>query len=93
MLPRFALIRPDLPLTPAARVLVALAFVLPGLTGHDLWKSHDAIGLGIVHEMARSGEFIVPRVAGLTWLNDPPLYHWVASCEVPVRVQSRKRTW
>jgi len=79
MLPRFALIRPDQPFTPAALALIALAFVLPGLAGHDLWKSHDAIGLGIVHEMARSGEFIVPRVAGLTWLNDPPLYHWLAA--------------
>jgi len=24
-------------------------FILPGLAGHDLWKSQDAIGLGIVH--------------------------------------------
>ncbi|HEX2199508.1 MAG TPA: hypothetical protein VHG88_12955 [Burkholderiales bacterium] len=79
MLPRFALIRPDQPFTPATLALVALAFVLPGLADHDLWKSHDAIGLGIVYEMARSGEYIVPRVSGLTWLNDPPLYHWVAA--------------
>lgn len=79
MLPRFPLIRLGQPLSPAALALVALAFVLPGLAGHDLWKSHDAIGLGIVHEMARSGEFIVPRVAGLLWLNDPPFYHWVAA--------------
>ena len=78
MLPRFALILPGQPFTPGALALVALAFVLPGLSGHDLWKSHDAIGLGIVYEMARSGEYIVPRVAGLTWLNDPPLYHWAA---------------
>jgi 4-amino-4-deoxy-L-arabinose transferase-like glycosyltransferase len=79
MLPRFALIRLGEPLSPAALALIALAFVLPGLAGHDLWKSHDAIGLGIVHEMARSGEFIVPRVSGLLWLNDPPLYHWAAA--------------
>jgi 4-amino-4-deoxy-L-arabinose transferase-like glycosyltransferase len=78
MLPRFALPRPTQPFSPAVLALMALAFVLPGLAGHDLWKSHDAIGLGIVHEMARSGEFIVPRVAGLAWLNDPPLYHWIA---------------
>jgi 4-amino-4-deoxy-L-arabinose transferase-like glycosyltransferase len=79
MLPRFALIRSDQPFTPATLALVALAFVLPGLADHDLWKSHDAIGLGIVYEMARSGEYIVPRLSGLTWLNDPPLYHWVAA--------------
>jgi 4-amino-4-deoxy-L-arabinose transferase-like glycosyltransferase len=67
-----------LPLPPSALALVALAFVLPGLAGHDLWKSHDAIGLGIVYDMAKSGELLVPRVSGWLWLNDPPLYHWVA---------------
>jgi 4-amino-4-deoxy-L-arabinose transferase-like glycosyltransferase len=55
-----------------------LAFALPGLAGHDLWKSQDALGLGIVHEMATSGDYLVPRVGGWLWLYDPPLYHWVA---------------
>ena len=67
-----------LPLPPKALALIALAFVLPGLAGHELWKSHDAIGLGIVYDMAKSGELVVPRVGGWLWLNDPPLYHWVA---------------
>jgi 4-amino-4-deoxy-L-arabinose transferase-like glycosyltransferase len=67
-----------LPPRPAALALIALVFVLPGLAGHDLWKSHDAIGLGIVHGMARSGEYLVPRVSGWIWLRDPPLYHWIA---------------
>jgi 4-amino-4-deoxy-L-arabinose transferase-like glycosyltransferase len=67
-----------LPLPPTALALIALAFVLPGLAGHELWKSHDAIGIGIVYDMAKSGELIVPRVSGWLWLNDPPLYHWVA---------------
>ena len=78
MLPRIALARPSQPFPPAALALVALAFILPGLAGHDLWKSHDAIGLGLVHEMARSGDLVVPRLAGVAWLNDPPLYHWAA---------------
>jgi len=62
-----------LPLPPKALALIALAFVLPGLAGHELWKSHDAIGLGIVYDMAKSGELVVPRVGGWLWLNDPPL--------------------
>ena len=63
----------------ATLALIALAFVLPGLAGHDLWKTHDAIGLGIVHDMATSGAPLVPRVAGTPWLFDPPLYHWLAA--------------
>jgi 4-amino-4-deoxy-L-arabinose transferase-like glycosyltransferase len=76
MLPRL----PPLTLPPPAGVLaaIALAFILPGLAGHDPWKTHDAIGIGIAHGMAASGDGIVPRIAGMPWLNDPPLYHWLA---------------
>jgi 4-amino-4-deoxy-L-arabinose transferase-like glycosyltransferase len=73
MLPRLAL-----PPKPGTLALIALAFVLPGLAGHDLWKTHDAIGLGIVHDMATSGTPLIPRIAGTPWLFDPPLYHWLA---------------
>ena len=66
-----------LPLPAAALALIAFLFVLPGI-GHDLWKSHDALGLGIVHGMATSGDLLVPRVSGLLWMYDPPLFHWVA---------------
>ena len=72
----FPLLR--LPLPPLALALMALAFALPGLAGHDLWKTHDAIGLGIAHDMATSGSALVPSVAGQPWLFDPPLYHWLA---------------
>src|SRR6266850_4454870 len=68
-----------LPPHPAALALLAAAFILPGLAGHDPWKTHDAVGLGIVHTMATSGELLVPAVAGAPWLYDPPLYHWIAA--------------
>jgi len=51
---------------------------VPGLAGHDPWKSLDAIGIGIVHDMALSRDLLVPHVASWTWLNDAPLYFWVA---------------
>jgi 4-amino-4-deoxy-L-arabinose transferase-like glycosyltransferase len=74
MLPRL-----QLPPSPAALAAIALAFVLPGLAGHDPWKTHDAIGISIVHNMALSGDAVVPRVGGAVWLSDPPLYHWIAT--------------
>jgi 4-amino-4-deoxy-L-arabinose transferase-like glycosyltransferase len=74
MIPRLTL-----PPNPATLALIALAFTLPGLPGHDLWKTHDAIALGIVHDMAAGGAPLVPRVAGTPWLFDPPLYHWIAA--------------
>jgi 4-amino-4-deoxy-L-arabinose transferase-like glycosyltransferase len=74
MLPRL-----QLPPSAAALAALALAFVLPGLTGHDPWKTHDAISISIVHNMRITGELLVPRVAGAAWLADPPLYHWLAA--------------
>lgn len=71
--------RLSLPPSPAALAVLALAFVLPGLAGHDPWKSHDALGIGVAWSMALTGDPIVPRVAGLPWLADPPLYHWFAT--------------
>ena len=59
--------------------MVALAFVLPGLLGHDPWKAHDALGIAVAWEMATSGDAIVPRIADLVWLADPPLFHWLAA--------------
>jgi 4-amino-4-deoxy-L-arabinose transferase-like glycosyltransferase len=69
-----------LTLPPSAGLLAlfALAFVLPGLFMHDPWKSFDAIGIEIIHTMHVSGDWLVPRVAGDPWLEDPPLFHWTA---------------
>jgi len=73
MIPRLAL-----PPAPAVLALIALAYVLPGLTGHDPWKAYDAIAIEIAYQMQLSGDWVVPRLAGEPWLEDPPLYHWIA---------------
>src|SRR5690349_17472433 len=70
--------RITLPPSRTALAVIAALFLLPGLAGHDLWKTQDAIGLGVVHGMAVSGDLIVPQLAGNLWLYDQPLYHWVA---------------
>lgn len=70
--------RVKLPPGPLLLALIALAFVFPGLASHALWKSHDAISIGVVHAMSVSGDWILPRVAGQPWLADPPLYYWIA---------------
>lgn len=73
------MIRPvALPPPPWLLALVALSFVLPGLLGHDPWKGYDAIGIEIVHQMRLTGDWLVPRIAGEPWLEDPPFYHWFA---------------
>jgi len=73
MLPRLAL-----PPSHAILILIALAFVAPGLIGHDPWRAFDVIAIEIAHQMHVSGDWVVPRVAGEPWLEDPPFYHWLA---------------
>ena len=73
MLPRLAL-----PPSHAVLVLIALAFVAPGLVGHDPWRAFDVIAIEIVQQMHLSGDWMVPRVAGEPFLEDPPFYHWTA---------------
>jgi 4-amino-4-deoxy-L-arabinose transferase-like glycosyltransferase len=73
MLPRLAL-----PPSRAVIALIAFAFVAPGLVGHDPWRSFDVIAIEIAHQMHLSGDWIVPRLAGEPWLEDPPFFHWLA---------------
>ena len=71
--------RLPLPLPPVLLLLLVLAYALPGLLSHDPWKAEDAIGTGIVHQMLRHGEWLVPSLAGEPFLEDGPLYYWVAA--------------
>ncbi|HXZ50580.1 MAG TPA: hypothetical protein VEH51_01135, partial [Burkholderiales bacterium] len=71
MLPRLAL-----PPSLAVLALIALAFVAPGLLGHDPWKTYDVISIEVVHRMQLSGDWLVPQVAESRWLADPPLFYW-----------------
>ncbi len=67
-----------LPPSFAVLALIALVFVVPGLAGHDPWKTFDVITIEITHQMQLSGDWLVPQVAREPWLVDPPLYPWVA---------------
>jgi hypothetical protein len=59
--------------------LFACLLFLVGLERRHLWNADEPREAGITAEMARSGDFIVPRLNGLTFLEKPPLYYWVSS--------------
>ena len=54
-------------------VLLCAAWVALGLAGHDPWKTEDATSIGVAAEMADSGDFIVPSLAGESYVPRPPL--------------------
>src|SRR5712691_6793923 len=75
----FAAGRITLPLAPVPLALLDLAYLRPGLVGHDPWKTEDATGIGIVHQMLEHGQWIVPYLAGEPYLEDGPFHYWIAA--------------
>ncbi len=59
--------------------LIALAYAMPGLIGHDPWKQDEAYVFGAVYEMLQTGDWVIPRVAGVPFMEKPPLFHWIAA--------------
>ena len=57
----------------AGLLLLALAWIALGLTGHDPWKFEDATNFGVAWEMNQRSDFVVPRLAGEVYLPHPPL--------------------
>ena len=68
-----------LPLPPLALTALTLAWLLPGLVGHHPWKTEDAIGIGIAHQMVAHGQWWLPSLAGELYLEDGPAFHWLAA--------------
>lgn len=72
-------IRIALPLARIPLLILVAVWLLPGLIGHDPWKSYDAVGIGIAHQFARHGDWLLPRLAGEHYSGDGPLFYWIAA--------------
>ncbi|MBI2509591.1 MAG: glycosyltransferase family 39 protein [Betaproteobacteria bacterium] len=59
--------------------LFCLAWILPGLIGHDPWKPDEAHTFGVVYEILKGGSWVVPMLAGEPFLDNPPLFHLSAA--------------
>ena len=71
-------LRIALPLARVPLLILIAIYLLPGLIGHDPWKSDDAIGIGIAHQFASHGDWLLPRLAGEYYAYDGPLFYWIA---------------
>jgi len=72
-------LRVTLPLTRVPLLILIAIWLLPGLIGHDPWKNDDAIGIGIAHQFASHGDWLLPRLAGEHYADDGPLFYWIAA--------------
>ncbi len=59
-------------------VLLALLtiFFLSGLFDHSLWGPNDCREGAMISDMVRNGEWAVPTLNGVPYLEKPPLLHW-----------------
>ncbi|MGH8671431.1 MAG: ArnT family glycosyltransferase, partial [Burkholderiales bacterium] len=58
-------------------VLLCTLWLMLGLAGHDPWKQDDAIGP--INHIVKSGDWVVPVLAGEAFLTKPPLYYVTAA--------------
>ncbi|MDD5240259.1 MAG: glycosyltransferase family 39 protein [Sulfuricella sp.] len=58
---------------------LCLAWILPGLVGHELWKPDEAHNSGVISHIIHSGDWIVPTLAGEPFMEKPPLYYATAA--------------
>jgi 4-amino-4-deoxy-L-arabinose transferase-like glycosyltransferase len=59
--------------------VLCLAWILPGLIGHDPWKPDEAYSFGLIYHIIRHGDWLVPTLAGQPFLEKPPLYYLIAA--------------
>jgi len=60
-------------------LIVCLAWIIPGLVGHDPWKGEEAIAFGIVSEILRLNDWSLLQIAGEPYPGKAPLFFWVAA--------------
>ncbi len=79
--------------------LLCLAWIVPGLIGHDPWKSDEATTFGVVYEILRGGSWITSSLAGEPFVDEPPLYYltaaataWLTSAFLPLHDGARLAT-
>ncbi len=67
------------PIAPYWIWLLAAAWILPGLIGHDPWKPDEAYTFGLVYSMLHGGDWLVPMLAHEPFVEKPPLFYLSAA--------------
>ena len=55
--------------------VLAAAWILPGLVGHDPWKPDEAYTFGLVYSILKDGDWVVPMLAHEPFMEKPPLFY------------------
>lgn len=66
----------------ALALALALLVCLSGIWNHSLWTPDEPRVAGVGAEMVRSGDYLVPHLAGEPFLEKPPLTWWAMSASL-----------
>ncbi|MDP8214021.1 MAG: glycosyltransferase family 39 protein [Candidatus Euphemobacter frigidus] len=64
---------------PAWVILICLATLVFGIAGHALWTADEPREAEIAREMAAGGSWVIPHLAGVPFVEKPPLYYWLSA--------------
>ena len=56
-----------------------LVYVAMGLVGHDPWKADEAYTFGLIWHVMKSGDWVVPALAGQPFVEKPPIFFITAA--------------
>ena len=59
--------------------LLFVAWIVPGIVARDPWKADEPYSFGIVEDMIRTGDLVVPTLTGEPFLEKPPLFFATAA--------------
>jgi 4-amino-4-deoxy-L-arabinose transferase-like glycosyltransferase len=60
-------------------LILAAAWILPGLVGHDPWKPDEAYTFGLIYSLLHGGDWVVPQLAQEPFMEKPPLFYLSAA--------------
>jgi 4-amino-4-deoxy-L-arabinose transferase-like glycosyltransferase len=63
-------------------LLLALAVLLPQLAGYPLLEPDEARYVEIPREMLASGNYVIPRLNDIIYLEKPPLFYWLQTLSI-----------
>jgi len=77
MVKKLGTLKKDIPLVFA--LVLFLLWITPGLLGRDLWKADEPYSFGIVNHIVKTGDLVVPTLAGEPFMEKPPLFYLTAA--------------
>ena len=60
-------------------VILALAWMLPGLFGHQPWKPDEGYTIGLIQHIFDTGDWVVPTLTGEPFMEKPPVFFITAA--------------